>query len=91
MIWPRRYATAMMLAVATVVTVTVTLARPLSVGALVIPVITVTITVVTVTLMMAVMAFVPGVFLWRCYVHLCVCFWGALLWGLSGLWGGNRS
>lgn len=90
MIWPLSYATdldvSLMLALATVVTV----ARTLSVSALVVPVITVTITSVLVTLMMAVMAFMPGVFLWRCWVLLCVCFWSALLQGLSGLWGEKK-
>lgn len=74
--------------VAVVVTVSVTV---ICVSALVIPVMTliipVMITMVTVTLVMTVMAFVPGVFLLRCCVHLCVCFWNALLSGLSGLCG----
>lgn len=69
------------------VSVSVISAGTLSVSALVIPVVSVA--VVTVTLVMTVMALVPGVVLLRCYVHLCVCFWSALLSGLSGLWGGG--
>lgn len=69
------------------VSVSVISAGALSVSALVIPVVSVA--VVTVTLVMTVMALVPGVVLLRCYVHLCVCFWSALLSGLSGLWGGG--
>lgn len=78
-------------AVSVTVTVTVSVsvisAGTLSVSALVIPVMSVA--VVTVTLVMIVMALVPGVVLWRCYVRLCVCFWSALLSGLGGLLGGE--